>query len=74
MNHHPLALAIAATLALAGTANAATPIEGPARPASAQTRVEVHNVRGSVTITAWDKNEITLSNSMDEDSKHEKSG
>ena len=33
--------------------------------ASAQARVEVHNVRGSVTITAWDKDEIALGGSLD---------
>ena len=74
MNLHPLACAIAATLALAGAANAATPIESPTRPASAQTRVEVHNVRGSVTITAWDRNEIALGGSLGEGSKLEVSG
>lgn len=74
VNQHSLALAIAVALALAGAAHAATPIESTTRPASAQARVEVHNVRGSVTITAWDKDEVALGGSLGEGSKLEVSG
>lgn len=71
---HPIACAIAACLACAGSVHAASPIENSTRPAAKDTRVEVHNVRGSVTITAWDRDEIALGGSLGEGSKLEVTG
>lgn len=70
-----LAPLIAAALlaAPAPDALAATPIN-ETRPASASARIEVSNVRGGVTVTGWERNEVEIKGSLGEGSKLDISG
>lgn len=60
------ALAFALLLALP-MAQAAEPISA-SKPAAADARVDVSNVRGQITVTAWSKNEVAVSGSLGEGS------
>jgi hypothetical protein len=60
----PLSTFSLVTLLLAaGHAIAETPIS-ESRSVSATARIEVSNVKGSVTVTGWDRNEVGISGTL----------
>jgi DUF4097 and DUF4098 domain-containing protein YvlB len=67
MNRHaPLPIAV---LALAcATAHAGTPIH-ETREVNADVRIDVSNVKGAVTVSAWDKSEVSISGTLGEGAK-----
>jgi DUF4097 and DUF4098 domain-containing protein YvlB len=58
-----LAGAVLASLGLASSAWAATPIN-ETRPLSAHGRLEVENLKGSIEVHAWDRNEVKIEGSL----------
>jgi hypothetical protein len=66
MNKILLCTAIALALH-AGSAGAGSPMTASAR-ADSDARVEVSNVRGSITVTAWDRPEVAVSGTLGEGS------
>lgn len=61
-------LSIALVALAAGNALAATPIDDK-RPVSADVRVEISNVKGAVTVSGWDRNEIAIGGSLGDGAK-----
>lgn len=62
-----LALAGGTAFAASGvvtSAGAATPIANTVKPLNATGTLEVSNVSGSITVTAWDRNEVSWSGSL----------
>ena len=57
-----------ASLLLASTALADTPIN-ETRAVNADARIEVSNVKGAVTVSAWDKAEVAISGTLGEGTK-----
>ena len=57
-----------ASLLLAGTALADTPIN-ETRAVNADARIEISNVKGAVTVSAWDKAEVAISGTLGEGTK-----
>jgi len=55
-------------LALAGAANAGTPIS-ESRNVSADVRIDVSNIKGQVTVSGWDKSEVAISGSLGDGAK-----
>ena len=55
-------------LAVAGPATAGTPIN-ESRKASADARIDVSNIKGEVTISGWDKAEVSISGSLGDGAK-----
>ncbi len=68
MNRTLLLTSLLAAFAVAGAATAATPIQ-QTREIGAKGRVQVENVRGSITVTAWDQPRVEISGSLGEGSK-----
>src|SRR5688572_4289462 len=58
-----LASVVLASLGLASSAWAATPIN-ETRPLSAQGRLEVENLKGRIEVRAWDRNEVKIEGSL----------
>ena len=56
-------LMIVLLLAGSSTALAGTPIN-ESRDADATARIDISNVRGSVTVSAWDQNRIEISGTL----------
>lgn len=50
--------------ALAGTAHAATPIAEASAPLDANGTLDASNVRGRISVTSWDRNEVSWSGSL----------
>ena len=59
---------IFAGLLFAGTALAGTPIH-QTRAVNADARIDVSNIKGSVTVSAWDKPEVAISGSLGDGAK-----
>ncbi len=68
---HPLTLALG--LALAWPAHAGSPIKGN-HAAAPDARVEISNVRGRISVTAWDRNEVSVTGTLGEGSKFDIGG
>jgi len=64
----PSTFPFAALLLVAGHAIAETPIS-ESRSVSATARIEVSNVKGSVTVSGWDKNEVGISGTLGDGAK-----
>jgi DUF4097 and DUF4098 domain-containing protein YvlB len=73
MNRYRRPLAAALLAALCAPSMAGTPID-QRKPANANVRVEVANVRGAVNVSGWERNEVALTGTLGEDSKLEFSG
>ena len=67
MKRHSSYLPIALLLA-AGAASAATPIDEH-RTVKADARIEVSNIKGSVTVSGWDKPEVAISGTLGDGAK-----
>jgi DUF4097 and DUF4098 domain-containing protein YvlB len=67
MKRHSPYLPIALLL-LAGAARAATPID-ERRAVNADAHVEVSNIKGSVTVSGWDKPEVAISGTLGDGAK-----
>lgn len=64
-----LSLTSAAVLAaFAGPAHAARPID-QTRAVDADARIDVSNIKGSVTVVVWDRNEVAISGTLGDGSK-----
>ncbi|MET0230605.1 MAG: hypothetical protein ABW186_06715, partial [Rhodanobacteraceae bacterium] len=61
-------LASAMLLAVAGAAAAGTPIN-ETRKADANARIDVSNIKGAVTVSGWDRNEVSISGSLGDGAK-----
>lgn len=59
MNRSTLTLALLLSLASGAAFAAQTPID-ETRPLNADARLSVSNVKGSITVTAWDRNEVRI--------------
>lgn len=59
MNRSTLTLALLLPLATGAACAAQTPID-ETRPLDADARLSVENVKGSITVTAWDRNEVRV--------------
>jgi DUF4097 and DUF4098 domain-containing protein YvlB len=59
---------LTALLLVAGHASAGTPINEN-RAVNAGARIEVSNIKGAVTISAWDKNEVAISGTLGDGAK-----
>jgi DUF4097 and DUF4098 domain-containing protein YvlB len=57
-------LSIALLAALAGTAHAATPLAEASAPLDANGTLDASNVRGRISVTSWDRNEVSWSGSL----------
>ncbi len=55
-------------LAVAGSAAAGTPIN-ETRKADANARIDVSNIKGAVTVSGWDRNEVAISGSLGDGAK-----
>ena len=55
-------------LAVAGAAAAGTPIN-ETRKADANARIDVSNIKGAVTVSGWDRNEVAVSGSLGDGAK-----
>jgi DUF4097 and DUF4098 domain-containing protein YvlB len=55
-------------LAVAGAAAAGTPIN-ETRKANADARIDVTNIKGTVTVSGWDRNEVSVSGSLGDGAK-----
>jgi DUF4097 and DUF4098 domain-containing protein YvlB len=55
-------------LAFSGAAGAGTPIN-ETRPVSANARIDVSNIKGSVTVSGWDKSEVQVSGTLGDGAK-----
>lgn len=64
----PSTFPFAALLLFAGHAIAETPIS-ESRAVSANARIDVSNVKGSVTVSAWDRNEVGISGTLGDGAK-----
>lgn len=61
----PLLFSLGLTLALiAGSALAAENIEAKAKPLSATGTVEISNIRGTISVTGWDRNMVAVTGSL----------
>jgi DUF4097 and DUF4098 domain-containing protein YvlB len=63
MTRKLLALSLLAALVAAPTAWAATPIN-QSRPLDARGHVQIENVKGSIQVRTWDKNEVRITGSL----------
>ncbi len=59
---------LALLLLFVGSAFAATPIN-ETRAVSADARIDVSNIKGAVTVSAWDKNEVAISGTLGDGAK-----
>ncbi|MBI2397415.1 MAG: DUF4097 family beta strand repeat protein [Xanthomonadales bacterium] len=62
-------LTLSLLAACAGPLHAATPIAETLAPLDARGEVEVSNVRGRISISAWERNEVSWSGSLGADAK-----
>ena len=62
---HSLAFLLAVTIAAAGQALAATPIN-ETRPLDADGRVEIENLKGRIEVRAWERPEVKIEGSLGE--------
>lgn len=69
VSFHPKLLAAMVLAALSVPAWAATPIAEAAAPLDARGAFEASNVRGRISVTAWDRNEVSWSGSLGEGAK-----
>ena len=67
MKHHSIHLLLALLLT-SGEAFAGTPIN-ESRPLDADARIDVSNIKGSVTVSAWDKPEVAISGTLGDGAK-----
>jgi DUF4097 and DUF4098 domain-containing protein YvlB len=56
-------------VAVAGPAAAGTPISEN-RKVSADARIDVSNIKGQVTVSGWDKNEVSITGTLGDGAKH----
>ena len=71
--NHPKTLTLALLCALAQPSWAGSPINGNAA-INPDGRLEVHNVRGSVQVRTWDKNQVDVRGTLGEGSRFDISG
>ena len=64
----PAVQALAALLLVAGHAIAGTPIN-ESRAVNADARIDVSNIKGSVTVSGWDKSEVAISGTLGDGAK-----
>ena len=55
-------------LALSGTAAAGTPIS-ETRSVNADARIDVSNIKGDITVSGWDKNEVSITGTLGDGAK-----
>ncbi len=65
---YPPTNALAALLLVAGSAIAGTPIN-ESRAVNADARIDVSNIKGSVTVSGWDKSEVAISGTLGDGAK-----